>query len=114
MRTAIIFALAVLSCYLPPLVARQTPATSHDEPGLEGTATAAPELPLEGAQRAELENALQSKDYKKAEALLVAEAERDPKSIRTAKLLAIAGGIFFLDGEYSNSVIAWKKSEAIT
>src|SRR5437763_10702329 len=71
------------------------------------------ELQLEPARRVELEGALKQRDYKQAEAILVAEAERDPKSPQAAKLLAIAGGIFFLDAQYLNSIIAWKKSEAI-
>ena len=69
---------------------------------------------LEPARHAELELALKRRDYKQAEKLLVAEVERDPKSERAAKLLAVAGGIFFLDAEYLNSAIAWKKSDAIT
>jgi tetratricopeptide (TPR) repeat protein len=80
---------------------------------MEGTSGPAPAVPLEGPQRAEFENAVRSKDYKMAESLLISEAERDPKSIRTARLLEIAGGIFFLDAQYLNSVIAWKKSAAI-
>jgi tetratricopeptide (TPR) repeat protein len=71
-------------------------------------------LPLEQSRRAELDVALQQRDYKQAEKLLVAEVARDPKSERAAKLLGVAGGIFFLDGDYLNSVIAWKKSDAIT
>jgi tetratricopeptide (TPR) repeat protein len=74
---------------------------------------AGPDLPLDAAQRLELENAIQRRDYKRAETLLVEEAERDPKSVRAARLLVIAGGIFFLDGQYLNSAIAWKKAEAI-
>jgi tetratricopeptide (TPR) repeat protein len=70
-------------------------------------------LQLEPARRVELESALKQREYKQAEAILVVEAERDPKSPRAAKLLAIAGGIFFLDAQYLNSAIAWKKSEAI-
>lgn len=71
------------------------------------------ELDLSREQRAELQAALDQKDYKSAEKLLVAEIERDPKSFRAAGLLEFAGGIFFLDGEYLNAAIAWKKSEAI-
>jgi tetratricopeptide (TPR) repeat protein len=71
------------------------------------------ELDLSREQRAELQAALDQKDYKSAEKLLVAEIERGPKSFRAAGLLEFAGGIFFLDGEYLNAAIAWKKSEAI-
>jgi len=70
-------------------------------------------LQLEPIRRADLENAINQGDYKHAETILVEEAEHDPKSTRAAKLLAFAGGIFFLDREYLNSAIAWKKAEAI-
>lgn len=73
----------------------------------------ASELDLSREQRAEMQAALDQKDYKSAEKVLVAEIERDPKSFRAAGLLEFAGGIFFLDGEYLNAAIAWKKSEAI-
>lgn len=71
------------------------------------------ELGLDAERRAELQNALNQRDYKRAETLLVEEAQREPKSLHAAKALTLAGGIFFLDGEYPNSVIAWKKAEAI-
>jgi Flp pilus assembly protein TadD len=71
------------------------------------------DLQLDAVRRADLENAINQHDYKHAETILVEEAEHDPESPRAAKLLAIAGGIFFLDGEYLNSAIAWKKAEAI-
>src|SRR5262245_23640331 len=71
------------------------------------------ELPLDPARRLEFEKALRARDYKRAETILVEEAERDPKSLRAAKLLTIAGGIFFLDGQFLNSAIAFKKADTI-
>jgi tetratricopeptide (TPR) repeat protein len=71
-------------------------------------------LQLNTERRRALQNALDQRNYKQAEKLLVEEAERDPKSPRTAKLLVMAAGVFFLGGEYPNAVIAWKKAEAIT
>ena len=71
------------------------------------------ELQLSSAIRRDLEDALNRRDYKRAEAILVEEAERDPKSTRTARLLKSAAGIFFLDGQFLNAAIAWKKAEAI-
>jgi hypothetical protein len=53
------------------------------------------ELDLSREQLAELQAALDKKDYKSAEKLLVAEIERDPKSLRAGGLLEFAGGIFF-------------------
>jgi tetratricopeptide (TPR) repeat protein len=70
-------------------------------------------LQLSEARRLDLKNALNSRDWKRAEAILVEEADADPKSLRAAKLLVLAGGIFFLDGQYLEAAIAWKKAEAI-
>src|SRR6266403_4739596 len=61
----------------------------------------------------EFERAMGRHDYPRAEMILVSEAERDPKSVRGAKLLSVAGGVFFLDGKYVNSAIAWQKADAI-
>ena len=71
-------------------------------------------LELNSEQRTELAAALEKRDYQRAETILVGEVEHDPKSLRAANLLEFAGGVFFLDGKYLNSVIAWKKAEAIT
>jgi tetratricopeptide (TPR) repeat protein len=72
------------------------------------------QLQLGETRRLELETAIKSREYTRAETILVEEAEREPKSPRAAKALVLAGGIFFLDAKYLNSVIAWKKAEAIT
>lgn len=71
-------------------------------------------LPLDLTQRLELAAALNRRDYKHAETMLMGEVARDPQSMRAATLLAAAGGIFFLDAQYLNAAIAWKKAEAIT
>jgi tetratricopeptide (TPR) repeat protein len=68
------------------------------------------ELPLSHEKRSALQDALNRKDYSRAETLLVAEIEARPKSPELLKLL---GGIFFLDGRYLNSAIAFKKAEAL-
>ena len=71
------------------------------------------DLQLDPNLQAELSEAMGRRDYARAETILVAQAERDPKSPKTAKLLSMVGGVFFLDGKYLNSAIAWKKAEAI-
>jgi tetratricopeptide (TPR) repeat protein len=71
------------------------------------------DLQLDANAQGDLEAAMGRRDYVRAETILVKEAERDPKSVRTAKLLSVAAGVFFLDGKYLNSVIAWKKADAI-
>lgn len=54
------------------------------------------------------------KDYRGAEQILVDESKHDPESPRSAKLLSMAGGVFFLDGQYLDAVIAWERAEAIS
>jgi len=107
--TVSIFLAAWLPIPLParePLPQREIPAPQGASPDLSG-------LQLTDVRRLELEDAFHRRDYKRAESILVDEAEKDPKSIRTAKLLVMVGGIFFLDGQYADSAIAWKKAEAI-
>jgi tetratricopeptide (TPR) repeat protein len=90
----------------PQLSAVQDQSADIPDPNLA-------DMQLEPNVQAELSEAMGRRDYPRAEAILVTEAERDPKSSRTAKLLSMAGGVFFLDGKYLNSAIAWKKAEAI-
>ena len=94
-----------------PLFARQVPAP--EALPVLGTSASLAALQLEPSRSAELESALNRRDYKRAETILLAETQRDPKSPRTAKLYTLVGHILFLDGQYLNSAIAWKKAEAI-
>ena len=75
------------------------------------------ELPLNPTERAGFTTAMQQHDYTRAETILVEaidqELRRDPKSKRAARLLAAAGGVFFLHGEWLNTAISFKKAEAI-
>lgn len=97
----------------------QVPVSAHswafqiEDSRSETSTPTVPDLPLEPPVQLQLKDALQRRDYKDAERLLLTEAERDPKSVRSAKLLSIAAGIFFLDRQYPESLLAWKKSEAI-
>lgn len=76
--------------------------------GLDPSAVSA--LPLSDAQRAALQDVVKSRDYPRAETLLVKEIELNPKS---PKLLAFLGGVFFLEGKYLNCAIAMKKADAL-
>ena len=89
----------------------QLPAL-QDQPANMGVQNLA-DLQLDAKVQSELEEAMARHDYTRAETILVTEADRDPKSVRTAKLLSVAGGVFFLDGKYLNSAVAWKKADAI-
>jgi tetratricopeptide (TPR) repeat protein len=94
-----------------PLFAQQVPA--HEAlPGLDTSRSlAGPQL--EPSLSAELESAFNRRDYKRAETILLEETKQDPTSARAAKLYTLMGHILFLDGQYLNSAIAWKKAEAI-
>jgi len=110
-----IVVLSVLSIYLSVSILAQNAALpSQEELPVGSFLQPLSGLQLEGSRQAALEDAIKQKDYKKAETILVEETEGDPKSIRTAKLLEIAGGVFFLDGQYLNSAIAWKRAASIT
>ena len=109
---SIVLSGVLVACLPFPLLAGDR-AMPQENPALENAPPDLSGLQLSDVRRLELEEAFKRRDYKRAEAILVDEAERDPSSIRTAKLLATAGGTFFLDGQYLNSAIAWKKAEAI-
>ena len=102
----------LLTIWLPvPLFAQQVQAP--ETLPVPATSKLLAGLPLEPSRSAELESALNRRDYKRAETILLEETQREPKSARTAKLYTLVGHIFFLDGQYLNSAIAWKKAEAI-
>jgi tetratricopeptide (TPR) repeat protein len=61
-----------------------------------------------------LKTAVAEHDYIAAEKLLLNEIEPDPHSQRAARLLAYMGSVYFLNHDYLNAAIAWKKSDAIT
>jgi Flp pilus assembly protein TadD len=70
-------------------------------------------LGLSTEQQTNLQRAIDGRDYVAAEKLLLSEIDRDPKSPRAALLLDYAGSVYFLNRDYMNAAIAWKKSEAI-
>lgn len=90
----------------------QTPAAQTPESAVPAAPVTTDLLP-DPARRAELEKALGKRDYTRAETILIEEINRDPQSPRAAKLLMMAGGLFFLDGQYLNSAIAYQKARAI-
>jgi tetratricopeptide (TPR) repeat protein len=105
-------AATVLSAVLSLPLSAQTPASGGNSPVTVDSPSLF-DLPLEGARRLEFGRAIEQRDYKRAETILVEEVERDSKSPRAATLLVAAGGLFFLDGQYLNSAIAYKKAQAI-
>jgi len=70
-------------------------------------------LGLTPTQALQLKTAIDARDYITAEKLLLAEIERDPRSATAGRQLAFVGTVYFLNQDYMNAAIAWKKSEAI-
>jgi tetratricopeptide (TPR) repeat protein len=106
-RSNLLIVVLSACCLLPQSLLAQP------EQLLESAPSALSDLQLDPARQLDLQNALQRRDYKRAETILVEESNRDPKSPRAARLLDVAAGIFFLDGRYLDSVISWKRAEAI-
>jgi tetratricopeptide (TPR) repeat protein len=59
---------------------------------------------------ARINEALRARDYERAESLLLEAAEANPKS---AEVLRVLGGVFFLRDRPLNAAVALKKAEAI-
>ena len=68
------------------------------------------DLPLALEQQRALEVKLQTHDYVGAETLLLSAATAHPKD---ARFYSYLGRVFFLDHKYLNTVISFKKSEAL-
>jgi tetratricopeptide (TPR) repeat protein len=111
-RVAFSISLLLGAACSPSLPAQIPSAQSEDAPasGISGDLS---KIPVAPAQRLELEDALSRHDFKRAETILVEESNRNPKSPEAAKLLEIAGSLFFQDRQYLDAAIAWKRSEAI-
>jgi protein O-GlcNAc transferase len=80
------------------------------QPGHEVTADGILARSMTEPLRTKVEQAIKSRDYKTAEELLIHEINSRPRS---HGLLTVLGGVFFLDGKYLNSAIAYKKAESI-
>jgi tetratricopeptide (TPR) repeat protein len=68
-------------------------------------------LPLDEEKRDGVEKAVKSRDYRRAEEILVEEVDHQPKS---PALLTFLGKVFFLDGKYLDCAIAMKKADLVT
>ena len=88
------------------------PAQAQEEAIPHPSAVTSLELPAPRA--AELQRAMDAHDYLTAEKILLAEIDQEPHSPSAARMLAFAGTVYFLNHDYLNAAIAWKKSDAIT
>ena len=94
---------------LPGAAHEQEVRSEDDSPG-EPPVDVHKRLPISEAERTTLREAIQARNYARAETLLAGEIERQPKS---PELFTMAGGVFFLDGKYLNCAVAMKKAEAL-
>ena len=85
--------------------------SASDEPAQ--TAAGIEALGLTEVQASKLKQAMEARDYITAESLLLPEIEHDSHSLQAARRLDFVGEIYFLDHDYLNAAVAWKKSEAI-
>ena len=92
--------------FLGFLMAQQEPPDARAERPSVSTAEAA----LAPVVREHVEQAIRTRDYLKAEQILVHEIDRNPRS---PNLLILAAGVFFLDGKYLNAATALKKADAV-
>src|SRR5258708_3185623 len=104
---AVSLALLLSNACVPPTLAQSasdTPATATSPPST---------LDLTPEKVSHLKTALAAHDYLDAEKLLINEIEPDPHSPRAAPLLAYLGSVYFLNHDYLNAAVAWKKSDTI-
>jgi tetratricopeptide (TPR) repeat protein len=98
----------LLACTACP-VARSQRAVDEAQPVSSPIAS----LQLTPTEASSLSVALETRDYGSAEKILLDAINHDPHSLRAARLLSFAGRVYFLNQDYLNAAIAWKKSEAI-
>lgn len=67
-------------------------------------------LRIDADRRAHIDHALRTGAYDRAQALLLEEFDRNPRSPAVLRLL---GGVLFVTGEYLDAAIALKKAEAL-
>src|SRR5215831_3899791 len=77
---------ALVLCLTSPALA-QVPALQQEEPAPSSLSRELSDLHIEPSRLAELERSIHLRNYEAAEKILVEEAERDPESPHSAKLL---------------------------
>jgi len=97
----------------PLLCAAWVPSTwvqsTNDAPATDPP----PSLDLTPEEVSHLKTAVAAHDYVAAEKLLLNRVEQDPHAPPAAPLLAYLGSVYFLNHDFVNAAIAWKKSDAI-
>ena len=110
-RCALLLAPLLAFAFVEPTSPSDGPAQAAEDAAPHLSAAASLGLPAPRA--AELQQAIDAHNYPTAEDILLAEIDRDPHSASACRMLAFAGTIYFLNHDYLNAAIAWKKSDAI-
>jgi len=110
-RRALLLASLLALAFVEPTLPSDGPAQAAEDAAPHLSAAASLGLPAPRA--AELQQAIDAHNYPTAEKILLAEIDRDPHSASAGRMLAFAGTIYFLNQDYLNAAIAWKKSNAI-
>jgi len=112
MRQIALVAVAALAISVGQDLSAQTPNGNFELPPntLYGSTN---DLGLNEVQRTQLNNALRTRNFKKAEGLLIDEINLNPKSAYARNCLLQAANIFFLDNDPLNAAIAWSKADTI-
>ena len=102
---------AILLLAISPIAGAQAQLPSADPaPTINDTAS----LVLDATSRQSLQRALAAHDYRKAEELLLHQLNSLPKSSMDAsESLRLLGTVYFLDHDFVQAAVAWKKAEAI-
>src|SRR5262249_48058243 len=93
-------------CLSISCAAWQSPEELQLTPPLESAIAG---LPLDEVVKAQLKQAISSRDYGAAESSLVLAIEKNPSEPR---LLSYVGRVYFLDHKYLSSAIAMKKADS--
>jgi predicted Zn-dependent protease len=109
-RMNVAFGLTLILCCA---VIRSASAQATEESHTPATAPISA-LSLSPAKVSHLQAALDQRDYVTAETLLLDEIQQSPHSQRAGSLLAYLGSIYFLNHDYWNAAVAWRKSDAIS
>jgi tetratricopeptide (TPR) repeat protein len=107
-RAAAALAAACLILSAAPAAAQDTTREEPPMPPVDSRGLDA--ISLDAGRRARIDEALRTGAYGRAQALLLEEFERNPRS---PELLRLLGGVLFVTGEYLDSAIALKKAEAL-
>jgi tetratricopeptide (TPR) repeat protein len=111
LRTCAIPAVSLAIVFCSAGASRSWGQSATDTPAPAATPLSSLNLPT--AEVSHLSAAVAAHDYIAAESLLIGEIEKYPNTPQSAPLLAYLGSVYFLNHDFFNAAVAWKKSDAI-